>query len=394
MGIMLKALVSIAAIASLASSVVLPANTKQLARRDACSSGLFANVLVIGASSGGDDFCESRIESSGEVIAGLEVWSDQNGIRGILITYSGGQAIMHGSQTGDTNKAITLAPGERVLAAALWGDGQGRKLGHIYLKTDKQEFDVGMGKPNNGYQINVGGGLLVGVTGATADYIARLAFLFLSPKVVSVSVSDMKIDSDPTGTSDNLEPSYLIRSTMGNPSGSNGSVSFTVTGSEKVTQSTTWEQSSTATFGGSISIEISGEIAGIGTKATTGFEWSFSDTSSQSTQISDEITLTQTAGPIVIAPGHGKACQIFAQKGNGNFAYTSTVTLNLDNGQSIQYQENGNLVSVQYSQVQASCDDANDPKDWSSTTNNPPAGVQIVGKGLVRRRPLPPLPIL
>ncbi|KAL8659876.1 MAG: hypothetical protein Q9202_006921 [Teloschistes flavicans] len=393
MGIMFKALLSIAAIASLASSVILPENTKQLARRDACSSGLFANVLVIGASSGGDDFCESRIESSGEVISGLEVWFDKKGVKGILFTYSGGQVSMRGSQIGD-NKAIKFAPGEQVLAATLWGDGKGRRLGHIYLKTDKQEFDVGMEKQNNGYQINVGGGLLVGVTGATADYIARLAFLFLSPKVVSVRVSDMKIDSDPTGSSDNLEPSYLIRSSMGNPSGSNGSVSFKVTGSEKVTQSTTWEQSSTATFGGSISIEISGQIAGIGTKATTGFEWSFSDTSSQSTQISDEVTLAQEIGPIVIAPGHGKACQIFAQKGNGNFAYTSTVTLNLSNRQSIQYQENGNLVSVQYSQVQASCDDANDPKDWSSTTNNPPAGVQIVGKGLIRRRPLPPLPVL
>ncbi|KAL8642193.1 MAG: hypothetical protein Q9228_001096 [Teloschistes exilis] len=68
-------------------------------------------------------------------------------------------------------------------------------------------------------------------------------------------------------------------------------------------------------------------------KATTGFAWSISDTSSKSTLISDEVTLIsdeviltsdevtlisnevtliQTAWPISIAPGHGKACQISA----------------------------------------------------------------------------------
>ncbi|KAL8775473.1 MAG: hypothetical protein Q9194_003733 [Teloschistes cf. exilis] len=64
-------------------------------------------------------------------------------------------------------------------------------------------------------------------------------------------------------------------------------------------------------------------------KATTGFAWSISDTSSKSTLISDEVTLIsdevtlisnevtliQTAWPISIAPGHAKACQISAHIG-------------------------------------------------------------------------------
>ncbi|KAI4201697.1 MAG: hypothetical protein LQ350_003051 [Teloschistes chrysophthalmus] len=147
---------------------------------------------------------------------------------------------MHGSPTGDTNKAIKFDLKERVLAATLWGDGRGRKLGHIYLKTDQQEFDVGMKKPNDGYQINVSSGLLVGAVGVTSIYIFHLGFLFLSPKIESVSISDIKFVSDPKGTSVNLAPSYLIRSTMWNTSGSAGNVSFTVTGIEKVTLGPLW----------------------------------------------------------------------------------------------------------------------------------------------------------
>ncbi|KAL8758690.1 MAG: hypothetical protein Q9184_003847 [Pyrenodesmia sp. 2 TL-2023] len=315
---------SIAALASLASTAALPADTKQLTTRDACSSSLYANTLTIGGAGGGN-FCESRIGSSGEVISSLEVWSDGTGIRGILFTYSRGQAMMHGIKFGDTNKAIKFDPGEKVRAATLWGNGKGQHLGHIYLKTDKQEFDVGMNKPNKGYDIDVGGGLLLGASGGSGEYIDRLAFLFLPPNF-----------------------------------------------------------SSTDTFGGSVGIEISAEVVGIGAKATGGFEWGVSDTTSKSTMISDTITLTQTVGPISIAPGHGKACQIFAQKGNGSFPYSSTVTLKLDNGRSIAYQEKGKLLSVQYSQVQSSCVDADNPADWDSTTDHPPAGVQIVGKNSSR----------
>ncbi|KAL8630092.1 hypothetical protein Q9189_004228 [Teloschistes chrysophthalmus] len=340
---MIKILAFIAVIASFAVHQVaaaLPETTKLLAIRATCSrdpvtniiwttAGLYADVLMVGGSG------------------------------------HAGHASMQGSQTGDTSQEIKFTPEERVLVTTLWHDGKFRKLGHIYLKTDRQEFDVGMKKPKHGYQIDVGSGLLVGALGVTSDYIVDLSFLFLSCKIESVSISDIKFVSDPRGTSVNLAPSYLIRSTMGNPSGSADNVSFSVTGTEKVMQSTTWLQSSTESLGGSIEVQVSSTILGVGTSVTGGFTWTDSDTSSQSTLISDEVTLTLTAGPFSIAPGHGKACQMFAQKGDGSFPYTSTVTLNLDDGQKIPYQEDGKLLSVQYSKVQAICTDANDPKDWN-----------------------------
>jgi hypothetical protein len=380
MGLIMKALASMAALSSLASTAALPVDTKQLVKRDACADGPHGNVLEVGGSTG-DHFCEIRIASSGEIITGLEVWSDNdNGIRGILFTWSGGQGMMHGTQNGDS-KSITFAPGEKVQAATLWGDGTAKQLGHIYLKTDKQEFDVGKDKPNDGYQIDVGSGLLLGASGNNGASIDSLALLFLATEISSVTIGGIKFDSDPTGTSDNIAPSYMIQSTMGNPSGSHGNVSFTVLGSEAVAQSTTWEQSTTGTFGMKYSIEMDAAPLGVGAKVTGGYEWSVAHTSSKATTTTDTITITQSAGPISIAPGFGKSCKIFAQKGTGTFPYSSTVTVNLVDGTKLSYQEPGKLVSVQYSQAYASCDDANNPIDWTSTTNNPPPGVQIVGTG-------------
>lgn len=378
MGLIMKALASIAVLSSLASTAALPVDSKQLVARDACSDGPHGNVLRIGGDTG-TPFCENRIASSGEIITGLDVWSDNSGIQGIAFRWSGGQASMHGTQPGNV-QSITFAPGEKVVEARLWGDGEGKRLGHISLSTDKQQvFDVGKKKPNDGYQIEVGSGLLLGAYGAQGSSIDSLAFLFLAPKISSVSIGAIKFDSDPTGTSDNIAPSYLIQSTMGNPAGSHGNVSFTISGSEAVAQSTSWEQSTTGTFGMSLSVEVAAEPFGIGAKITGGVEWSVSHTSSKTTTTTDTITITQSAGPISIAPGFGKSCKIFAQKGTGTFPYSSTVTLKLDDGSTLNYQEPGKLVSVQYSQAYASCVDSNNPIDWTSTTNNPPSGVQIVG---------------
>ena len=168
---------------------------------------------------------------------------------------------------------------------------------------------------------------------------------------------------------------------MGNPAGSHGNVSFTISGSQAVTQTTTYEQSTTGTFGASYTVTVDAAPLGIGGSASAGYEWSVSHTTSTTTTTSNTITLTQSAGPISIAPGHGKACQIVAQKGTGNFPYTSTVNVKLVGGGSFSYQEKGQLDSVQYSTVDASCKDEDNVQAWTSTTDNPPQGVNVVGKG-------------
>ena len=265
MGLIGQVVACIGALASLATAAALPSEIHELTKRGTpCDNGPWAPVLTIGGNEQ-QNFCETRFQSEGKIIQGLEVWSDDKGIYGILFTYSTGETALHGSQSG-TSQSLTLASGEIITTATLWGNGKGQRLGHMYIKTDKQEFDTGMEKAPTGYPIQTGGGILVGAVGATSDsYLDNFAFLFLNSKIVSIEIGSVQFNPDPTGTSNNIEPVYLIQTNMGNPAGSTGNVSFTVSGSESVAQSTTWDQSTTGTFGMSVSVEVKAEPFGIGT---------------------------------------------------------------------------------------------------------------------------------
>ena len=361
---------------TVAVAAVLPTERLSLTERDqACQSIGMAPIQFVGAN-GGTSFCENRLQSHGEVLTGLEVWSDHKGIFGIQLTFSSGRTVPYGNQGNDKSDNLKIAPGELVQSARLWGNGKGQHLGHIYIKTDKQEFDVGMPKPNDGYPVNVGGGLLVGALGATGDeYLQRIASVYLGAKIDHVEIGDVKFDPDPTGTSTNIAPVYIIDSTFGNPSNSNGSIPFTVSDAEAVTTSTTWTQSTTGTFGMSMSFEVDAEVFGIGAKTTGGFEWSVEHSTSKATTKTDTITVTNTVGPMTLPPGHGKECKIFAQRGEGNFPYSSQVTLKLVDGNQISYRETGELQTVQYSEADASCVDVNQPIKWQGNLKNLPQGV-------------------
>ena len=356
-----------------ALAAVLPTERLSLTKRDACSAGGMAPVHIVGGH-GGTYFCENRLQSSGDVLSGLEVWSGNKGIFGIQLTFSSGNNSMYGHQGDEKSESLKLEPGELVQSARLWGNGKGQHLGHIYIKTDKHEFDVGMPKPNDGYAIDVGGGQLLGAEGYAGDkYLQNLAFLFLKAKIDRIEIGDIHFDPDPTGTSTNIAPVYIIDSTFGNPS--NSTVPFSVAGAEAVATSTTWEQTTTGKFGMSMSVEVEAKPFGVGTKTTGGFEWSVEDSTSKATTKTDTITLTNTVGPMQLQPGQGKQCQIVAQRGDGNFPYTSTVTLKLADGSDVSYQETGELKTVQYSEVKASCVDVNQPIKWEGTLKNPPKGV-------------------
>ena len=379
MSFIIKALTCVSVLASFALTASIPAeNVPQTKRDDGCAGGGYVVNPVIGSAEG-DPFCDVRFGTSGEVVSELEVWSSKKGITGVLVTYSSGKSFMHGDQGKDQPQTMTLGTGELVSSARLWGNGRGQHLGHIYIKTNKQEFDVGMEKPNDGYEISVGGGLLVGVKGLTGkDYIQNLGLIFLEAKIEKVEIGDVKFDEDPTGTSIDIAPVYLIRSTFGNPAGSTGNVTFSVTGSNEVTQSTTWEQSSMTSYGASLSVEVEAKPFGIGTKTTGGVEWSHQNSNSKGGSKSEKVTISNTAGPMSLKPGQGKSCKIFAQKGEGDFPYTSTVRMTLEGGREVSFEEKGVLKSVQYSEATASCSNANNSTQWSGTPENPPKGVTIL----------------
>lgn len=374
-----SALTCVCAVVSIAAAVVLPMGPDALSKRSTeCDGGPYAPRLSTG-NGDGTGFCEVHLQSAGEILTELEVWSDDRGIRGISFTFSSGKTVMQGEQGQGKSDTMKLKTGELVSSARLWGNGKGEHLGHIYLKTDKQEFDVGMPKPNDGYEIDVGGGFLLGAAGVVGDdWINQLTLIFLEAKIDRVQISDVKFDVDPTGTSTNIAPVYVIDSTFGNANGSTGNVSFTVTGSQQVTQISTWNQETMGKFGGSVSVEVGAEAFGIGAKITGGYEWSVQHSTGTSHSKSESVTIGTSAGPMILAPGQGKECHIFAQKGEGDFPYTSMVKIMLEGGGWVSYEEKGALESVQFSKTMSSCVDADNPIQWNGDADNPPKGVSVV----------------
>lgn len=60
-----------------------------------------------------------------------------------------------------------------------------------------------------------------------------------------------------------------------------------------------------------------------------------------------------------LLPNHGVDCQAVVQTGSGDFPYTSTVTMSLDDGSTLSYPESGTLHSVQYSEIDSQCAPSN-----------------------------------
>ncbi len=133
---------------------------------------------------------------------------------------SGKTSTIYGHE--DTSKypsaSITLAPGELVKNAILYGDGHGTYLGHIHIETTKQTFDAGADTNKIGpHGVNIGSGLLYGAnvvthpqdSGSDPD-IASLAFLFLGQAIDHISINDVTFNNDPSGTNVGISPQNVV----------------------------------------------------------------------------------------------------------------------------------------------------------------------------------------
>lgn len=113
---------------------------------------------------------------------------------------------------------LTLAEGELIKNAILYGDGAGQWLGHIHIETSAQTFDAGRDTSDiEPYGLNVGSGLLLGavITARASDEgngedIANLAFLFLGQPIDHINIKDIKFNEDPSGSSTGISPQNVV----------------------------------------------------------------------------------------------------------------------------------------------------------------------------------------
>lgn len=379
-GAVLAALASTGAAHAIPSSSISACNIEDsntLSKRGTCDTGSWVPGWVIGGRNsdvGPNNICETHWGGDYQPITGLEAWTDNDKITGVRATYSGGAVSqIFGRINSGQSGSITVdySKGEKFTTVVSYGNGIGTRLGHMYLETSGgQKLDIG--KNTDGitpYSMNVGGGILLGLIGSYGDEINAMGYLFISSTVQSVSVGQMTFDPDPSGTNTSLSPLVLSNQHYYNDrTPGSGNVTWNFSGQQTETQSNTYTQSSTTTFGGSIQVEVSAELFGIGGKVTTGFTWESSQTTESASSTTSSVMLTwgETGS---LQPGQGVDCTAYVQKGQGNFAYTSHVTMLLVDGTTYSYVEKGRLNNVAISEAYISVkedDSQNAPPGVSS----------------------------
>lgn len=127
---------------------------------------------------------------------------------------------------------LDLDEGELITTALLFGDGSGRWLGHIYIKTNQGktlDFGRDISKIDT-YEINVGSGILLGaVISAHEGDIGNLAWLFLGQPIDHIEINDVQFKQDPAGSSSGITPNSQVLGEWFNNLDSNQSYGLPVT---------------------------------------------------------------------------------------------------------------------------------------------------------------------
>lgn len=321
-----------------------------------CGIAQAAGQMIVGGSGGGQ-VCESRWPVA-NFITTITAWSNGNTITALQVGYQDGQTAQYGQGFGGQSQSITLAPGELVTSASLYGNGVGTRLGKINIVTSKQNVMLGSSNAKP-YPIDVGSGIIIGMVISSGKEIDSAGLVMLGGKIQKIGVTNFKFNTDPTLNGPPLQPQSLSSIHYYNDDTAAGTYSFT--GSSALTSSTAFSSSTTGEFGMEFSWEAEVNILALKSTIGASASWSVSHTTMTTTTETQTNTVTWNQGG-TLQPGKGVDCQAVVQTGKGDFPYTATITFFLDNGNQYSYSEPGTLSSVQYTTVDQSCTANNTPQ--------------------------------
>jgi hypothetical protein len=141
-----------------------------------------------------------------------------------------------------------------------------------------------------------------------------------------------------------------------------------------------YSQSVSFTFGLHYDLEISAQVAGVGPKATAGWEWSVQTENKKEWSKSETNTLTfKVAQPA--ASGKTTMCVGYTETGTFDGDYECNVHITLKNGRTFDFRERGKRNSVFFGGSDTRCADkegdhmSEDPQTFVELNGNaPPSG--------------------
>ncbi|TGO22049.1 hypothetical protein BPAE_0184g00010 [Botrytis paeoniae] len=293
-------------------------------------------------------YFDDQWASKGIMVKTIDVWHDTHCLKGIRVRFTDENSKMYGNNDGE-NRSFTFARGELCTSFRIWGNGVGTRTGKIRIETDKgRSFECG--KDTSGqtsYSQKVGSGLLAGLWGyyntSMDGNIISLSTSFLKP--IRSITSEITYDDLPIGMSD-MSQLTLDSGKFSNKT--DETTQWELNDSTEKTISQTWSQSSTETFGVSMSIKAGiPEIVDI----EAGAKWELSNTSNHETSETYTKVLDWNYQGTV-KPHKTAIIKVTAWEGNTRLYYTSKVTVTVEGGQSFTFKEDGQFAGVAYSDTE------------------------------------------
>ena len=175
--------------------------------------------------------------------------------------------------------------------------------------------------------------------------------VFLNGTVTSIAISNVVYNPPLTGLKSGIYEQTLDSVHYYNPPDAKQDLPWRFSGSVKRTETTSFTQSTTTTYGLTINAEVSAELFGVGGKVGTGYSWESAGTEETRSETSSERQLGWEIGGM-LPPGHGITATSFCQEGVGRTNYIATVTLRLSDGTVSTYQEPGQFSTVMYTEAE------------------------------------------
>ncbi|KAJ4296492.1 hypothetical protein N0V90_006537 [Kalmusia sp. IMI 367209] len=349
-----------------------------------CDSGPFAALQAVGDKHDASDYdveiCETQWPY-GTVVRGVEVWGSKDRISGILLTYSNqDKSHLVGARAGDYHQALDWDPFTvSVSRVVLWSDKDAKQLGGLRIElSNGDNLEMKVDKISQSvFSPDVGSGILLGGWGRADDHVTAWGWMFLEDKVATIQIGDFKWDRDQDefvksqeGIKKTVMTSAMNYNTASNATTVGIDITNTVTNSYSYSQSVHWN------FGMGYSLEISGQVAGVGPKSTfsvsfeVGMDFRKEWTQTESTSLVFKITQPSL-------PGKTTMCIGFVEYGEFDMGYDANVHLTLKNGRTFDFRERGQRKQTLFGKAQTACADedgdhqSEDPWDFVTRHQQP-----------------------
>ncbi|KAF2685592.1 hypothetical protein K458DRAFT_402977 [Lentithecium fluviatile CBS 122367] len=306
------------------------------------------------------DICETQWDQ-GRVVKGIEVWASKWNVQGIQLTFSNDElGHMIGTKQGNKHQKLEWDPkSDTVEDVQLWSNPQATRLGKIYIKlSNGATLDIGIDKPaETAWYQETHSGIMLGAFGRADSAISAWGFMFLEDRVAKISISDFKFDEDletfvsqRRGIDKVVFDSHVIYATTTNDPAIWVERTKTETNSYSYTQAVTWS------YGLNYELEISAQVAGLGPKMSFGVEWKVGMEFRKQWTESEATTLTfKVNQPVEV--GHTTMCVGYTEMGVFDGGYDALVHITLKNGKEFEFRERGTRKQAVFGKSETRCAD-------------------------------------